>query len=59
MVILYDQTILPFFEDSRQICFLRDPYGAAGDTQGSAWLRALTTAWSRAYCTITIMASNT
>ena len=34
-------------------------YGARGDTQGSAWSRALTTAWSRAYCAITIMASNT
>ena len=28
-------------------------------TQASAWSRALTTAWSRAYCAITIMASNT
>ena len=25
----------------------------------SSWSRALTTAWSRAYCAITIMASNT
>ena len=32
---------------------------ARGDTQSSAWSRALTTAWSRAYCAITSMASNT
>ena len=41
---------------------------ARGDTQASAWSRALTTAWwsralttawSRAYCAITSMASNT
>ena len=28
-------------------------------TQASAWSRALTTAWSHAYCAITLMASNT
>ena len=32
---------------------------ARGDTQASAWSRALTTARSRAYCAITSMASNT
>ena len=47
---------LPFFEDSRQICVLRDLYGVHGDThQACAWSRALTTAWSRAYCAITII----
>ena len=30
---------------------------ARGDTQASAWSRALTTARSRAYCAITSMAS--
>ena len=48
---------LPFFEDSRQICVLRDLYGVHGDTQACAWSRALTTAWSRAYCAFTIITS--
>ena len=34
-------TSLPLFEDSRQICVLHDPYGMHGDTQASAWSRAL------------------
>ena len=38
------------------ICVLRDLYGArGGDTKACAWSRALTTAWSRAYCAITII----
>ena len=45
---------LPFFEDYRQICVLRDLYGVA-ILLACAWSRALTTAWSRAYCAITII----
>ena len=42
--------------DKCRVCVLcdSDPHGAV-----TAWSRALTTAWSRAYCAITIMASNT
>ena len=54
---LWSHTSLPFFEDSRQICVLRDPYGAE-ILKPSAWSRALTTAWSRAYCAMTILADN-
>ena len=46
---------LPFFEDSRQICVLRDLYGVAILKLVLGHGRALTTAWSRAYCAITII----
>ena len=45
--------------DKCRVCVLRDsdPHGAA--ILLAAWSRALSIAWSRAYCAITIMASNT
>ena len=46
---------LPFFEDSSQICVLRDLYGVAILKLVLGRARALTTAWSRAYCAITII----
>ena len=54
MVILHELTVLRRLQTP--ICVLCDLYG---DILASALSRALATAWSHAYCAITIMASTT
>ena len=45
--------------DPTRVCRYSKTPDKYGDTQASAWSRALATAWSRACCAIAIMASNT
>ena len=45
--------------DPTRVCRHSKTPDKYGDTQASAWSRALATAWSRACCAIAIMASNT
>ena len=58
MVILYKFTVLRRLQ-TIYVFSVNHTSRRRGDTKASAWSRALTTAWSRAYCAITIMASNT